>query len=340
MDETKYIKDLTDALQKEGKGKAYTNACVKYATRLIRSNLPVIFDTKHLALLIGINAEELCKMIFAEYLFYIEKQIPKKSGGARQLFIPSINLKYVQRWILDNILINMTISEHATGFRENSSIVTNAIKHTAKDCVINMDIKDFFPTINMETVFRIFHYYGYTKEVAFVLAKLCTYEGVLPQGSPASPYLSNISCLKVDKRISKLVEKYQADYTRYADDITISGNYGLSKCKNIIKEILNEEGFQANDKKTRIAFKHERQVVTGLIVNEANVKVSKKYKRELKKEIYFCTKFGVSEHLAKIDCNKSFYKEHLYGKAYFINMVEPSEGKKFLELLDKIEWDY
>ena len=77
-----------------------------------------------------------------------------------------------------------------------------------------------------------------------------------------------------------------------------------------------------------------------MIVNQEKVSINKKYKRELKKEIYFCTKFGVDGHLQKIKCNKSFYKEHLYGKAYFINMVEPEESKKILELLKKIDWEY
>ena len=209
-----------------------------------------------------------------------------------------------------------------------------------KECVISLDIKDFFPSVSFETVFRIFNYYGYTKELSFLFAKLCTYENYLPQGSPASPWISNISCLKIDKRLSRLAQTYEADYSRYADDITFSGSKHIGKIISISKKILQEEGFAINDKKTRIAYKKDRQEVTGLIVNNTDVRVNKKYKKSVWQEIYYCKKFGVSNHLKHIECNKAFYKEHLYGKAYFIHMVEPTEGRKMIAELNTIIWDY
>lgn len=340
MDKVKYLSELSNVLKENGKGKVYIKKCIDYAGKLLDNNLPVIFDVKHLALLIGIETKQLCKMIFDAEAFYIEKIIPKKSGGYRELFIPSVTLKYIQRWILDNIIYHMHISPYANGFCPNKSIVTNAKKHLEKECVINIDLKDFFPSINLDDVFRIFYYYGYTKEVSFALSKLCTNSGVLPQGSPASPYISNIICLKLDKRLSTLVEKYEGDYTRYADDITISGNRGIIKCLHIVEHIINDEGFNINHNKTRTAFYYQRQEVTGLVVNHGKVSINKEYKRKLKQEIYFCIKYGVNEHLDYIKNDKSFFKEHLYGKAYFVKMVEPEEGEKVLNMLDKVEWDY
>lgn len=340
MDKVKYISDLKVAIKEQGYGKYYSNKCVEYATRLLENNLPVIFDVQHLAMLIGTTPSHLAKMIFADYNFYSETSIPKKSGGFRILHIPALELKYIQRWILDNILKSMHVSQFATGFCDNRSIVDNAKLHLKQECVINMDIKDFFPSVSFERIFRIFAYYGYTKEISFILAKLCTYEKRLPQGSPASPYLSNIACLKLDARLSALATKYDAKYSRYADDITFSGNRGIKKLRLIAATILSEEGFEVNDRKTRIAYPYQRQEVTGLIVNGDAVKVDKRYKRSLLQEIYYCIKFGVQSHMRKIDCEKAFYKEHLYGKAYFVSMVEPEEGKKIFDLLGKIQWDY
>ena len=164
--------------------------------------------------------------------------------------------------------------------------------------------------------------------------------GSLPQGSPASPCLSNLVCLKLDARLSSLAQKYKAIYSRYADDITFSGNGGIKEIENITIKILKEEGFRLNPKKTRIAYKYQRQEVTGLIVNGENVRVSKQYKRMLYQEIYYCIRFGVQSHMKRIKCEKSFYKEHLYGKAYFVNMVEKAEGEKLFALLSSIQWDY
>jgi retron-type reverse transcriptase len=340
MSRENYLADLKEVIVAKNSDEEYINRCMTYAIRLYNSNLPVIFDRKHLALLIGIDYYELNIILNCEELHYTEINIAKKTGGIRKILSPSITLKYIQRWILDNILSKIKISEFATGFCKEKSIVTNALKHIGKECVINFDIKDFFPSINQDRVFRIFYYYGYTKDVSYTLSKLCTYAGFLPQGSPASPYISNIVCLKLDKRLSLLSNKYKCDYSRYADDITISGYYGINKLVEIIPEIIKDEGFEVNAKKTRIAFKYQRQEITGLIVNSGRITIPQKYKSKLNQEIYYCKKFGVSNHLNHIGCNKSFFKEHIYGKAYFVNMIEPELGIKILSELDKIKWDY
>lgn len=335
-----YIDMLKILLKDSGYGKYYSEKCVKYGKRLIENNLPVIFDIQHFSLVSGASKELIGKMLFADSKFYSLAQIPKKSGGVRKLNIPSVELKYLQRWILDNILSRIHVSQFAMGFCNDKSIVDNAKMHIGNECILNMDIKDFFHSITFKMVFRIFAYYGYTKELSFVFAKLCTYEDVLPQGAPTSPYISNIVSLRIDKRLSLIAEKYQACYSRYADDITFSGNSGIKKLIEITSNVLEEEGFSLNNKKTRMQFSHQRQEVTGLTINGGKVRVNKKYKRDLYQECYYCKKFGVESHLQKIKCDKSFYKEHLYGKAYFVNMVEPDEGKKLFDLLDEINWYY
>ena len=340
MNKEKYISDLEEAIRKKGYGQYYAAKCIRYATRLLDNNLPVIFDTKHLALLIGIEATDLTKMVFAQDLFYKKAFIPKKSGGSRELDMPSLEVKYVQRWILDNILSCIRISDYATGFCIDKSIVDNAKIHMGKYCIVNMDIEDFFPSINFVRIFRIVVYYGYTKEVSWVLSKLCSYNGKLPQGSPASPYISNIACLKLDARLSALAAKYESQYSRYADDITFSGNHDIKSIKKAVVEIVEDEGFRLNAKKTRIAYPHQRQEVTGLLVNGDKLRVSKKYKKDLYQELYFCVKYGVKDHMQRVNCNKAFYKEHVYGKIFFVNMVEPDEAKIMFEIASKIDWDY
>lgn len=340
MNKTYYLNKLQQKIQEKGYNDDYNQLCVSYAENLLNSNLPVIFDIYHFCLLIGIKKQDLLKFVYADYCFYTRVAIRKKNGGKRELNIPSADLKYIQRWILDNILCKIHVSDYSTGFCNNRSILDNAKRHTGKQCVLNIDLKDFFPSINFDRVFMIFKYYGYTKEVSFILAKLCTYKNELPQGSPASPYLSNICCLSLDARLSAIAIKNNADYSRYADDITFSGQKNILGLLGIASRIIDEEGYNINKEKTRIAFSHQRQEVTGLIVNNEKIRVSKKYKRTLYQELYYCEKYGVDNHMKKIKCNKAFFKEHLYGKAFFVNMVEPDEGKKLLKILDRIRWDY
>ena len=104
MNRELYLENLAHEIQKQGYGEYYSAKCIRYATRLLDNNLPVIFDIAHLSLLIGMAISNLTKMLFSEERFYTQAKIPKKCGGYRELDIPSVELKYIQRWILDNIL--------------------------------------------------------------------------------------------------------------------------------------------------------------------------------------------------------------------------------------------
>lgn len=335
-----YVEKLVTKMREEAYEEEYISLCASYASKLLKNNVPVIFDFKHLALLLGCEPSELTFYLFArDEQFYSEIQIPKKNGEKRTIDIPSEQLKNIQRWILDNILIQYELHEDCFGFRKGKSICDNAARHVKKECVLNFDLKDFFPSIKYEDVYYLFYNKGYTKKVSYYLTKLLTKDGVLPQGSPASPMVSNIVALKLDKRLSCLAKKYNAEYSRYADDITFSGKRNITNMISLVKDIIEDENFKVNENKIRYAYYYQRQEVTGLIVNE-KVSVSKAYIRELKKEIFFCQKYGVNSHLQRINCSKSFYKEHLFGKAYFVYMVEEDLGTKLLIELNKIEWEY
>jgi len=197
----------------------------EYTERLSENNIPVIYNLRHLRKILKIKQAEQ-ELFFGpsrKQLYYIF-EIPKKSGGTRIIEAPEERLKSMQRWILDEIINLFSPSDCATGFRKGMSIVDNAKKHIGKELVINFDIKDFFPSIKYADILRLFVYMGYKKDVAHLLTKLCTNaSNVLPQGSPASPAISNLILLKVDKRLARLAETIECDYSRYADDITFSG---------------------------------------------------------------------------------------------------------------------
>lgn len=336
-----YINKLKNKMGEQGYDDSYIDLCVFYAEGLYEKGLPVIFDKEHLCKLIGIDI-----LIFNHYLanteiFYHSFNMPKKTGGYRKIDVPSLNLKMIQRWILDNIIEKIDISENAYGFRKGKSIVDNAKNHISRKIVFNVDIKDFFPSISREDIFYIFYDLGYTKEIAYIISKLCTYKGSLPHGAPSSPYLANIRCFKLDYSLNALSNRIKANYSRYADDITISSDdiYAMKSNINVIRKIIENNGFVLNKKKERIQYINQMQEVTGLMVNNG-VKVKRKYKKDIEQHIYYCKKFGVYNHLAKIKKQHiSFYREYLYGKVNFIKMVEPEIGEKYLNQLNEINWD-
>ena len=314
-------------------------ALLEYRKRLLSNGIPVIYNLRHLRKIFQIRHSEQ-ELFFGDRRseLYTTFSISKKSGGKRIIEAPVDRLKQIQRWINDEILSSFSASEYATGFRRNYSIVDNAKKHVGKELVIAIDVKDFFPSITYADVLQVFVYFGYKLDVAHLLTKLCTNaNNVLPQGSPASPTLSNLVALRLDKRLGKLAESIGCDYSRYADDITFSGKKTIKSILPLVEVILYEEGFHINPTKTRLQYKHQRQEVTGLIVN-SKLSVSPKLTKELDNALFFIKKYGLPDHMEHIGCDKSFYKEHLYGIAYFIKMVDQKKGVYYLTAFNKIDW--
>lgn len=314
---------------------------LEYNERLNNNNVPIIYNLRHLRKILGILKNEQ-SLFFGKgrsnnyKIFYI----PKKKNGYRKIEAPKSKLYDIQKWIKENILDNISVSEYAKGFKKNTSIIENARLHVGKEVVVNFDIKDFFPSINYGMVFKLFIYIGYTREVAHLLTQLCTNgKNVLPQGAPTSPGLSNIACIKLDKRLSELAKKVGCSYSRYADDITFSGAKKILKAITLIRKIINDEGYNINEDKFRIQYSNHSQIVTGLTVNQ-KINISKQLIKEIENAIYYSKKFGVEQHMKNINCTRLFYKEHLYGIAYFIKMVNPEKGLKYLKGLDEIAWIY
>lgn len=336
--ETNKIKELESRGVLDNKTAKLLN---EYEQRLTANNVPIIYNLRHLRMLLNIRKNNQSRFFGkgrknSYKVFYI----PKKSGGFRKIEAPSQELEMIQKWIKTNILEKLNISSSAKGFKKGTSIVDNAKCHCNKKYVLNMDLQNFFPSIKYSKIFKLFYYIGYNKEVCHLLTQLCTNgDNVLPQGAPTSPIISNLVNIKLDKRLYCLAKSFGGDYTRYADDITISSNIRLIKYVDIIQNIIKDEGYIINIKKTRINNSGQRQEVTGLIVND-KISVNKKIKKELNKAIYFINRFGLLDHMQRIKCDKARYKEHLFGLAYFVKMVEPDIGVKYLKELNDLIWAY
>jgi len=208
--------------------------------------------------------------------------IAKKSGGTRTISSPDQFLRKLQRLL--NICFNscFTPMPTATGFVEGRSIVDNAKKHTGKKYVYNIDLKDFFPSIQFARIRAVLTKVPPFKlhpDIAHIVANLCCFEGVLPQGAPTSPTLSNFVCKRLDAKLYYLARDGGFIFSRYADDITISSNKNIYtvEFKKQLFDIIESEGFQLNPKKERLqrnnvkkedGYIRERQEVTGIIVNE------------------------------------------------------------------------
>lgn len=329
-----YKKRFKESALASGYSDDEISAYLSYAKKLHQKNLPIIYDQTHLSLLVGYDIQYLRSITNAQYLFYRTFKISKKSGGERTIDEPLPSLKEIQRWILDNILSRIQVSKHAKAFHKKRSIRSNAWYHQNKTYVVRIDVADFFGSIKYNKVYKAFVSMGYNEAVATMLANLCTKENKLPQGAPTSPALSNIVFLVADKRISSFMKKKDVRYTRYADDMTFSGDFEPGMVMKFVKSVLEENGLSINNKKTRVQKKHQRQVVTGITVNK-KMKAPREMRRKLRQSVYYIEKYGLSSHLAKTENNKANHIRHLLGIANFILFIDPNdlETRRYSELL-------
>jgi retron-type reverse transcriptase len=254
-------------------------------------------------------------------------KIPKRSGGERQIENPHPVLKMAQRMLLQELSETARPHEGCHGFRNGRSIITNATPHVGKQVVINLDVRNFFPTISSKRVYGIFRSFGYQGQELRFLTDMTTFGGRLPQGAPTSPILANIACIRLDKRLLGLAGKIGADYTRYADDITFSGPETITSYIRVFKKIIEEEGFQVALPKLRIQRKGARQEVTGLTVND-QVSVPRVIRRRLRAAVH-------RVHNAK----NPFWKgeqlsiQSLKGHLNYLASVHPGSAKDMLKSL-------
>ncbi len=231
---------------------------------------------------LGVKLEELEALKPSYHQF----TIAKRSGGKRKISAPSKELKRIQRLILRRLLSHLKSHPNVTGFEKGHSIVTNANLHVNKAVVVRMDIKDFFANTPAARVDRFFRRIGWNAEASKLLTKICMHKRRLPQGAPTSPRLSNLVNYPIDARLAALASKLSASYTRYADDMTFSfeedNRNQIAGAINVTKDVLEDYGYKLHQKKKlRITRPHQRQQVTGLVVNE-KVQLPRKTRRWLR----------------------------------------------------------
>ncbi|MCU0327246.1 MAG: reverse transcriptase family protein, partial [Spirosomaceae bacterium] len=262
--------------------------------RLKQQLLCSVSSTFELAELLETNSNYIEKT--AQKPHYDEFDMPKKSGGTRHIEDPEDNLKEILRTLNDylQIVYYQNRSASAYGFmivpafdKKPRTIRQNALQHLNRRWMLNADFKDFFHQIKYQEIYEIFCCppFNFNDEVATILAKLTTYKGRLPMGSPTSPVLSNFATRLLDKDLEKLAQKHQWTYTRFADDLTFSADEPITmEHFEQVKYICDLYGYVFNENKIKFMMPHEPKIVTGLVVTN-KVDIPADYIESLSKEI-------------------------------------------------------
>lgn len=282
-----------------------------------------------------------------------------KSHGARLVEMPKARLLEMQRKILREILEPVPVHRAAHGFRKGCSCRTYVRPHVGRDVVLRMDLRNFFPGIPAPRIHALFATLGYPEAVARVLAGLCTNRVAmkvarrgaaswteakrlevphLPQGAPTSPALANLCALHLDLRLDALARSLGADYTRYADDLAISGGEelrrGVANVSQVVAVIALEEGFEVNHRKTRAMFSSHRQILTGIVVN-ARPNVPRREFDRLKATLSNCVRHGPASQDRGASPD---FRAHLAGRVAYVSSLNPARGQKLRAIMERIDW--
>lgn len=338
-----YSKDFKHKATENFFTEAEINEYLDYGKKLFDKRLPIIYDQEHFSLLVGYKLSYILKVANSPQKFYRTFSIPKKSGGKRVISEPLPSLKEIQYWILIEILYKCRVSGYAKAYVPRKSILDNARFHVNKLSILKLDIDNFFPSLRWKKVYQLFRSLGYSKSVAMILSRVCCLNNSLPQGAPTSPALSNLLMASVDRRIIGFVKKYNIAYTRYADDLTFSGEFEPGMVIKFVKSVLSDVDLKLNENKTRYCLKNQRQEVTGITVNQ-KMQASKGVRKSLRQSVYYIKKFGLASHLEKTENQRVNSIRHLLGLANFILFVNPDdqetqEYKNYLKQFIEINTD-
>ena len=292
---------------------------------------------------------------------YTTFQIKKKSGGVRRIDAPTTNVKILQQK-LNQVLRHVYQPKPSVhGFIVGRNVRSNAELHVGKRWILNVDLENFFPSVNFGRVQGMLagKPYYLPKKVATVLAHLCCFQRRLPQGAPTSPVISNMICAQMDSQLQQLAGRHRCTYSRYADDITFSTTrprfpssiaapdvFSNIRPGSDLKNVICKNGFAINEKKVGLRGRHNRQHVTGITVNDFP-NVTRKFTNQIRAMLHAWKTHGLCAAQAHFE--NSYDKKHrapwnqysafslvVKGKIEYLGMIKGKESMTYLRFLDQL----
>jgi hypothetical protein len=324
-------------------------------------------SAQDVAKFLGVSEHTLTWTLYAapESVRYARFEIPKRTGGMRVIHAPKDNLRAWQERLAPIFAALYEAHPAAHGFVCARSVASNARVHEGQRYVFNIDLEDFFPSINFGRIRGLFMAapFGAGPAAAAVLAQICTHRNGLPQGAPTSPVLSNFIAAALDRRLARLARENRARYTRYADDITFSTSTDMfppalavyaeaapgpltAAPGEALERAVASAGFNINRRKVRLQTRHQRQSVTGLVVNQT-ANVTRDRIRRIRAMMHAWERHGLAaagaEHFLRWrglaqppgDPARAF-RNVVYGELAYVKMVRGADDPLFLKLCARL----
>lgn len=244
-------------------------------------------DYEGMAACLGVSPKIISQIAASPDRHYRSFEIAKKSGGTRTISSPRVFLKVIQWFLIDFVLLYLPVHHAVHSFGVGRSVVTNAQAHVGQAFVGSLDIEDYFGSVTTSAIFQLLVGSGFRDHEARLIARLATKDGSLPQGAPTSAVLSNAVLYSLDERINQECARSGLIYTRYADDVTISGADRLEvlHVMALAERLLAKQNLRVNVEKTRVVSQGAQQRVTGVVVNHS-AKPSRSFRRSVRAKFH------------------------------------------------------
>jgi len=269
--------------------------------------------------------------------FYGEMTVPKANGELRTINPPKKPLRNIQRALLRVLYRRLRIPDYLHGGIPRRSIISHASPHVGHRMVATLDVKGFFPSTTRQHIEPVFAAAGFVGEAMEDAITLTLLNGSLPQGSPVSCLLANLAFIPADRRFLLLCKRKALNYSRYVDDIAISGDYDFSELKGPFVSFIRDSEYDVAPKKVKFTLSGKRQVVTGLVVNE-KLRPTSEFIRELKHNIRLCRELGPELVADGEGQTVAELRACLTGRVGHVAQCDPGLGKRLRGLMCGVNW--
>ena len=269
------------------------------------------------------------------YYYEFDKNV---KGKMRHLLSTKHPLDIIQRRILERVLLRLPVYDCSYGAIKGKSILQNAKIHSKSLYIAKFDIKDFYPSIRYQKVYNFFVESDCSPDVARILTLLTTRNYALPLGTSTSPFLADQIVRSIDDRIYGMARKAKLQYTRYVDDIVLSGNYPIENFTNTVFGVIKQSGFKIKKSKLEIYTPDDgkERIITGVKVHHGKTFAPKDYITSLQEDLEYA--LIQSQHQNPKDI---FYSKNQYrGKIGFVQWVDKQAGNQLMKLYRKVKWKH
>lgn len=300
----------------------------------------------------------------AEPLRHYRWKTMPRATGVRLVAAPKPRLKEIQRRLLRHLLDPIPMHAAAHGCVRGRSVRTAVAPHAGAAVVIRADVEAYFPSISAGRVWGLLRAAGLPEAVAHTITGLMTtvvpravWRAIpvpadreahhrlggrlrvphLPPGAPTSPALANLVGFSLDRRLAGLAQRFDATYTRYVDDLTFSGGASLRTTRSrfvaVVDEIVRDEGFRLNDRKTVVLGASGRQAVLGAVVND-HPTIARPERDALRALLHNCVVHGWRSQVRGQDD----FRSYILGRMAWVAGLDPMFGAKLRTSYDRIDW--